>query len=184
VLFIADEIQTGIARTGRRLACDYEKVHADILILGKALSGGILPISAILADETVMRCFRPGDHGSTFGGNPLACAVATAALEIVADERLAENAERRGGQFRQGVLAFDSPWITQVRGKGLLNAVVFDTEKGPKAGELCLQLKAAGILAKNPRDNIIRFAPPLVIGESEMSEALATMRKVFCPLKC
>lgn len=173
VLFVADEVQTGIGRTGKKIACDHEGVRPDILVLGKALSGGVLPVSAILADDAVMSAFKPGDHGSTFGGNPLACAVAKAALEVVEEEKLAENAARMGELFRDGVRALRSPLVREVRGKGLLNAIVFAPEV--KAYDLCLALRDLGLLAKNTRDHIIRFAPPLTIRDSEMRDALGIL---------
>jgi ornithine--oxo-acid transaminase len=179
VLFVADEIQTGIGRTGRRLACDHEAVRPDIVVLGKALSGGTLPVSAVLADDPVMLTFQPGDHGSTFGGNPLACAVAVTALEVIREEKLAENAEKMGQIFRDGVLALGSPLVTQVRGKGLLNAVVLDLSKGKKGKDLCLELKEKGLLAKETRDDIVRFAPPLTIGAESMAEALSLIKSVL-----
>jgi ornithine--oxo-acid transaminase len=176
---VADEIQTGIARTGRLLACHHEDVRPDVLILGKALSGGVLPISAILADDPIILCLKPGDHGSTFGGNPLACAVAQTALSIVAEEKLADNAAEMGEIFREGVRALQSPLIQEVRGKGLLNAVVLSENAGVKAGDLCLRLKEQGLLAKNTRDHIIRFAPPLVIQRAQIEAALAILKFVF-----
>lgn len=174
VLFIADEVQTGIARTGKRLACDHENVKPDILILGKALSGGVLPVSAVLADDEIMLRIRPGQHGSTYGGNPLACAVATAALQVVTDENLAENAEKMGILFRKRMQKLIEQYpdlVTLVRGKGLLNAIVInDTEKSEKAWNFCMELKENGLLAKPTHGNIIRFAPPLVITEDELME--------------
>ncbi len=174
VLFIADEVQTGIARTGRRLACDHENVKPDILILGKALSGGVLPVSAVLADDEIMLRIRPGQHGSTYGGNPLACAVATAALQVVTDEKLSENAEKMGVLFRkrmQKLIEKRPDLVSLVRGKGLLNAIVInDSEKSEKAWNFCLELKEKGLLAKPTHGNIIRFAPPLVINEDELME--------------
>lgn len=176
VLFIADEIQTGIARTGKRLACDHENVRPDIVLLGKSLSGGMFPVSAVLADDKVMLTFQPGDHGSTFGGNPLACAAATAALGVVTEEKLAENAEKMGELFRQSLRAIQSPYLLQVRGKGLLNAVVLDTEKGPKGKELCLRLKELGLLAKETRENVVRFAPPLVVNAEQIAHAVSSIK--------
>lgn len=172
VLFIADEVQTGIARTGRLLACDHENVRPDILILGKALSGGAMPVSAVLADDEIMLGIEPGQHGSTFGGNPLACAVATAALEVVKDEKLAERAEKLGEIFRNGVRAIDSPMIELVRGKGLLNAVIIKPTKGKTAWDVCLKMRDNGLLAKPTHGHIIRFAPPLVITEEEINNAI------------
>lgn len=172
VLFIADEVQTGIARTGRLLACDHENVRPDILILGKALSGGAMPVSAVLADDEIMLGIEPGQHGSTFGGNPLACAVATAALEVVKDEKLAERAEKLGEIFRNGVRAIDSPMIELVRGKGLLNAVIIKPTKGKTAWDVCLKMRDNGLLAKPTHGHIIRFAPPLVITGEEINNAI------------
>lgn len=172
VLFIADEVQTGIARTGRLLACDHENVKPDILILGKALSGGVLPVSAVLADDEVMLCIKPGEHGSTFGGFPLACKVAEAALEVVRDEKLAENADNMGRIFRERMKKINSPIVGTVRGKGLLNAVVIHPfGEGKTAYDVCLALKENGLLAKQTHTHIIRFAPPLVINEQQVHEA-------------
>ena len=171
VLFIADEVQTGIARTGKMLACDYEDARPDILILGKALSGGVLPISAVLADDEIMMCIKPGEHGSTFGGNPLACTVAKAALEVVVDEELAKNALELGNIFRKelGEKLADSNIVKLVRGKGLLNAIVInDTPESQTAWNICLSLRDNGLLAKPTHGNIIRFAPPLVINEEQL----------------
>ena len=171
VLFIADEVQTGIARTGKMLACDFEDARPDILILGKAISGGVLPISAVLADDDVMLCIQPGEHGSTFGGNPLACKVAQAALEVVMDEDLAGNANVLGKLFRSELnkrLA-STNIVKLVRGKGLLNAIVInDAEDSSTAWDMCLALRDNGLLAKPTHGNIIRFAPPLVISEEEL----------------
>ncbi|MDG1917030.1 MAG: ornithine--oxo-acid transaminase [Flavobacteriales bacterium] len=175
VLFIADEVQTGIARTGKMLACDFEDARPDILILGKALSGGVLPVSAVLADDDVMLCIKAGEHGSTFGGNPLACKVAQAALEVVLDEKLAENAEVLGEVFRTelrnriGGLNI----VSLVRGKGLLNAIVInDTEDSSTAWDMCMALRDNGLLAKPTHGNIIRFAPPLVISKEQLLECI------------
>ncbi|MBI2607119.1 MAG: ornithine--oxo-acid transaminase [Deltaproteobacteria bacterium] len=179
VLFMADEIQTGLGRTGLMLACDHESVRPDVLILGKALSGGMLPVSAVLADDEVMLCIRPGEHGSTYGGNPLACAVALAALDVIRDEHLALNAARLGEVFRAGLRAIRSPAIESVRGKGLLTGVVIRAEGGKTAWEYCLALAKEGLLAKQTRENIIRFAPPLVITEEQLHEALAVIKNVF-----
>ncbi|HEX2617860.1 MAG TPA: ornithine--oxo-acid transaminase, partial [Flavobacteriales bacterium] len=168
VLFIADEVQTGIARTGKLLACDYEGVRPDLLILGKALSGGVLPVSAVLADDHIMLCIKPGQHGSTFGGNPLACRVAIAAMEVVKDEKLAANAERLGHLFRAAMqeLVDRHECVQLVRGKGLLNAVVITPRKdGRTAWDLCVVLAENGLLAKPTHGDIIRFAPPLTINE-------------------
>jgi ornithine--oxo-acid transaminase len=175
-LFIADEIQTGLGRTGRLLACDYEAVRPDILLLGKALSGGTLPISAVLADDEIMLTIQPGEHGSTYGGNPLACRVAIESLEVLKDERLADNARELGGLFRSEIAAFRSPHIRQVRGKGLLNAIVIDHPRPDAAWELCLALKDNGLLAKPTHGDKIRVAPPLVITRGELMECIAIIR--------
>lgn len=183
VLFIADEVQTGIARTGKLLCCDHHGFKPDILILGKALSGGVLPVSAVLSSDEVMLTIKPGEHGSTFGGNPLACAVATEALKVVTDEKLAENAEKLGKIFRERMVELQQQrpdLIAQVRGKGLLNAVVInDTEDSKTAWNICLQLAENGLLAKPTHGNIIRFAPPLVITEAQMEECCGIIQKVF-----
>jgi ornithine--oxo-acid transaminase len=171
VLFIADEVQTGIARTGKRLACDHENVKADILILGKALSGGVTPVSAVLADDNIMSVIHPGEHGSTFGGNPLACVIAIAALEVVDREKLAENATQMGVIFRERMLNIQHPMRGIVRGKGLLNAVVIQPYKGIQAWDVCLALAENGLLAKPTHQHIIRFAPPLVITDTQMHTA-------------
>tara|TARA_B110000003_G_scaffold167106_1_gene167086 strand:+ start:9606 stop:10829 length:1224 start_codon:yes stop_codon:yes gene_type:complete len=175
VLFIADEVQTGIARTGKMLATDYEDARPDILILGKALSGGVLPVSAVLADDEVMLCIKPGEHGSTFGGNPLACKVAQAALEVVVDENLSENADRLGKLFRSELDSrFENIAIVNlIRGRGLLNAIVInDSEDSSTAWDICMKLRDNGLLAKPTHGNIIRFAPPLVINESQLLECI------------
>lgn len=180
VLFIADEVQTGIARTGRLLATDYEDAKPDILILGKALSGGVLPVSAVFANDEVMLTIKPGEHGSTYGGNPLACAVAMAALEVVKDEKLAENAYKLGELFRSEIskLAEESDLVQLVRGKGLLNAIVInDSPESSTAWDLCVQLKENGLLAKPTHGNIIRFAPPLVITKDQLMECISIIRK-------
>ena len=174
VLFIADEVQTGIGRTGKMLATDYENARPDILILGKALSGGVLPVSAVLADDEIMMCIRPGEHGSTFGGNPLACVVAKSALEVVKEENLVENAFLRGHQFRDRLknLGEESELVKKVRGKGLLNAIVIDDdENSSTAWDICMKMKDNGLIAKPTHGNIIRFAPPLVISETEVDES-------------
>jgi ornithine--oxo-acid transaminase len=176
VLFIADEVQTGIGRTGKLLACDHENVHPDILILGKALSGGVLPVSAVLADDDIMLCIKPGEHGSTFGGNPLACRVAVAALKVVEDEKLAEKAERLGKIFRDELRKIDSPMIELVRGKGLLNAIIIRPTNGKEAWDVCLKMKENGILAKPTHQHIIRFAPPLVITETQLRDAIERIK--------
>ena len=179
VLFIADEVQTGIARTGKMLATDYENARPDILILGKALSGGVFPVSAVLADDDVMLCIQPGEHGSTFGGNPLACKVAQAALEVVLDEKLAENAYRLGEIFRREMRAIDSDMVTVVRGKGLLNAIVINPKNGKEAWDVCLRLRDNGLLAKPTHGDIIRFAPPLVITEAQLMECIEIIKKTI-----
>lgn len=175
VLFIADEVQTGIGRTGKLLASDYENAKPDLLILGKALSGGVFPVSAVLANNEVMMCIKPGEHGSTFGGNPLACAVAQAALEVIIEENLAENAYNLGEYFREELNKFikDSPIVKLVRGKGLLNAIVInDTEESNTAWNLCLEMKDNGLLAKPTHGNIIRFAPPLTITKNQLDDCI------------
>ena len=175
VLFIADEVQTGIGRTGKLLASDYENAKPDLLILGKALSGGVFPVSAVLANNEVMMCIKPGEHGSTFGGNPLACAVAQAALEVIIEENLAENAYNLGEYFRSKLNKFikDSPIVKLVRGKGLLNAIVInDTEESNTAWNLCLEMKDNGLLAKPTHGNIIRFAPPLTITKNQLDDCI------------
>jgi ornithine--oxo-acid transaminase len=194
VLFIADEVQTGIARTGRLLAscgnCNCPdkncsgtpEVKPDVLILGKALSGGVFPVSAVLANKEVMDVIRPGNHGSTFGGNPLACAVAIAALEVVRDEKLAENADRLGRLFRERMeeIIAETDLVQLVRGRGLLNAIVInDTEDSSTAWEICVALKENGLLAKPTHGNIIRFAPPLVMTEDQLMECLGIIRKTL-----
>lgn len=176
VLFIADEVQTGIARTGKMLCCDHEGVRPDIVILGKAISGGVLPVSAVLADDAVMLTIKPGQHGSTFGGFPLACRVATAALGVVKEEHLAEKAERLGRIFREELKKIESPFIKQIRGKGLLNAIVIEPQQGKEAWDLCMKMAENGLLAKPTHQHIIRFAPPLVITEEELREAIEIIR--------
>jgi ornithine--oxo-acid transaminase len=173
VLFIADEIQTGLARTGKMLACDHENVKPDILILGKALSGGTLPISAVLANDNIMMQIKPGEHGSTYGGNPLACAVAIKSLEVLKSEKMAENAEKMGERLRAGLANLHSPFITTIRGKGLLNAIVIKHENPDASWDLCLHLKDLGLLAKPTHGDKIRFAPPLIITEKQIDEAIA-----------
>lgn len=176
VLFIADEVQTGIARTGKLLACDHENVRPDILILGKALSGGVLPVSAVLADDDIMLVIKPGEHGSTFGGNPVACKVAVAALEVVKEEKLAERAEKLGQVFRAELAKIKSPMIELIRGKGLLNAIVIKPTNGKEAWDVCLKMKENGLLAKPTHQHIIRFAPPLVITEEEILCAVSIIK--------
>lgn len=172
VLFIADEVQTGIARTGKLLCCEHEDVRPDIVILGKAISGGVLPVSAVLADDDVMLNIKPGQHGSTFGGFPLACKVATAALEVVRDENLAERSEHLGKIFRDEMQKIDSPFIKSVRGKGLLNAIVIEPHNGKEAWDVCMKMAENGLLAKPTHGHIIRFAPPLIIEEDELKVAI------------
>ena len=182
VLFIADEVQTGIARTGRMLATDFEDARPDILILGKAISGGVYPVSAVLADNDIMLCIKPGEHGSTYGGNPLACMVAKSALEVVIDENLAQNSEDLGNLFRKELRSRlnDCSIISLVRGKGLLNAIVInDSEDSTTAWDMFISLKNKGLLAKPTHGNIIRFAPPLVITKEQMLEALDIIEGVI-----
>lgn len=186
VLFIADEVQTGIARTGKRLATDYEDARPDMVILGKALSGGVFPVSAVLADDEVMMCLKPGEHGSTYGGNPLACAVAMEALKVVERENLAENAFRLGELFREEMskLANETDLVVLVRGKGLLNAIVInDDESSSTALNICMVLRDNGLLAKPTHGNIIRFAPPLVISREQLMECVAIIRKTVLNFK-
>ncbi len=177
VLFIADEVQTGIGRTGKLLACDHEGVRPDILILGKALSGGVYPISAVLADDDIMLTIKPGEHGSTFGGNPIAARVAVAALEVIKEEKLADRAERLGKIFRDEMRKIQSDMIETVRGKGLLNAVIIHPKNDKTAWDVCLKMADNGLLAKPTHDHIIRFAPPLVITEDELMLALEIIKK-------
>ncbi len=179
VLFIADEIQTGLARTGKMLACDHENVRPDILILGKALSGGTLPISAVLADDIIMLQIKPGEHGSTYGGNPLASAVAMKALEVLKSEKMAENAETMGALLRSEIIKLNSPLIKLVRGKGLLNAIVINHSDPEVSWELCLHLKELGLLAKPTHGDKIRFAPPLIINEAQIKEAVSIIAEAL-----
>ncbi len=179
VLFIADEVQTGLARTGKLLACDHEGVRPDILILGKALSGGVYPVSAVLADDDIMLCIRPGEHGSTYGGNPVAAKVAIAALEVIKEENLAERAEELGEKFRADLRKIDSPMVELVRGKGLLNAIVIKPTNGKTAWDVCVALKENGLLAKPTHEHIIRFAPPLVITEEQLKECADIIAKTI-----
>lgn len=181
VLFIADEVQTGLARTGKLLACDHENVKPDILVLGKALSGGTLPVSAVLANDEIILTIKPGEHGSTYGGNPLACAVAIEALQVLKDEKLAENAEVLGIIFRAEMnkLKTETTVITELRGKGLFNAIVINEKQGKTAWDMCLQFAENGLLAKPTHGNIIRFAPPLVITKEQLMECVAIIRKVI-----
>ena len=179
VLFIADEVQTGIARTGRMLCCEHDGVRPDIVILGKALGGGVLPVSACLADDDIMLNIKPGEHGSTFGGFPLAARVAVEALQVVKDENLVENAEKMGRLFRDEIRKIDSPYIVQVRGRGLLNAIVTKPVHGKTAWDICLRMMENGLLAKPTHDDIIRFAPPLTITEPQLKKALGIIRRTF-----
>jgi ornithine--oxo-acid transaminase len=183
VLFIADEVQTGLGRTGRTLCCDYEGVRPHIVVLGKALSGGVLPVSAVLADDEVMMTIGPGEHGSTYGGNPLACAVAMTALQVMQDENLAQNAFYLGNFFRLQLSAIKSPLIKEVRGKGLLNAIVINSKKKDAAWDVCLKLMENGLLAKPTHDYIIRFAPPLVIKKEELDKGIDIIKHTFKELK-
>ena len=176
VLFIADEVQTGIARTGKLLACDHENVRPDILILGKALSGGVIPISAVLADDDIMLVIKPGEHGSTFGGNPVAAKVAMAALEVVKEENLAAKSETLGNIFRKELEDFNHPNIEKVRGKGLLNAIVIKPTNGKEAWDVCVKMAENGLLAKPTHQHIIRFAPPLVISENDLLKAIKIIK--------
>ena len=176
---MADEVQTGIARTGKMLATDYEDARPDVLILGKALSGGVLPVSAVLADDEIMMCIKPGEHGSTYGGNPLACDVAKTALEVIKDENLEENAMLMGNYFRKKMndLAKESDLVNLIRGKGLLNAlVIHDSEDSSTGWDICLKMKEKGLIAKPTHGNIIRFAPPLVINKKEIDESCQIIR--------
>jgi ornithine--oxo-acid transaminase len=177
VLFIADEIQTGLARTGKLLACDHENVRPDILVLGKALSGGMMPVSAVLADDEIMMTIKPGEHGSTYGGNPLACKVAITSLQVLKDEKMAENATAMGKLLRAGLEKIGSLHIATVRGKGLLNAIVIDHRNKDAAWELCLALKENGLLAKPTHGDKIRFAPPLLINKEQIMECIQIIGK-------
>jgi ornithine--oxo-acid transaminase len=177
VLMIADEIQTGLCRTGKILACDHENVRPDILILGKALSGGTIPISAVLCDDPIMTLIKPGEHGSTYGGNPLACAVAISALQVLKDENLASNAEKMGHLLRTELEKIKSPFIKTIRGKGLLNAIVVEHSNPNAAWDLCLHLKNNGILAKPTHGDKIRLAPPLIINEAQIQESVSMISK-------
>lgn len=179
VLFIADEVQTGIARTGKMLACDHEGVRPDILILGKALSGGLLPVSAVFADDEIMLTIKPGEHGSTYGGNPLACKVAMEAMQVVIDEKLADNAQYLGEILRSELRKIKSDRVTEVRGKGLLNAIVIKEKDGIDAWDVCMKLKENGLLAKPTHGDIIRFAPPLVITEEQLMECVNIIRRTI-----
>ncbi|EGN94643.1 hypothetical protein SERLA73DRAFT_187678 [Serpula lacrymans var. lacrymans S7.3] len=180
VLLICDEIQTGLCRTGKMLCCQHDNIRPDVILLGKALSGGVYPVSAVLADREVMHCIRPGEHGSTYGGNPLGCAVAMTALRVLVDEKLADRAEALGEKFRSGIRAVNSPLVKEVRGKGLLNAVVIDEQKslkGRTAWQFCLLLKSRGVLAKPTHVNIIRFAPPLIISEEDLMKGVKVIEE-------
>ncbi len=179
VLFMADEVQCGIGRTGKMLACDHEGVRPDILILGKALGGGVVPVSCVLADDDIMLNIKPGEHGSTFGGNPIAARVSMAALQVIKDENLMENAERLGKIFRDEMSKIDSPMIEKVRGKGLLNAVIIKPKDGKEAWDVCMKMRDLGLLAKPTHQHIIRFAPPLVITEAELREAIEIIKKAI-----
>lgn len=179
VLFVADEVQTGLGRTGKMLACDHENVKPDILILGKALSGGVYPVSCVLANDEIMLTIKPGEHGSTYGGNPIAAKVAMAALNVIQDEKLIENSQRMGEIFRREMKAVKSKMIEMVRGKGLLNAVAVKHNNGKTAWDVCLKLKENGLIAKPTHEHIIRFTPPLIITESELMEALEIIKKTF-----
>jgi ornithine--oxo-acid transaminase len=179
VLFIADEVQTGIARTGKLLACDHEGVRPDMLILGKAISGGVFPVSVVLADDPIMMVIKPGQHGSTFGGNPIAAKVAIAALEVIKEEKLAERAEKLGKIFRDELKKIKSDMIELIRGKGLLNAIVIKPKNGKEAWDVCLKMAELGLLAKPTHQHIIRFAPPLVITEEQLYDAIEIIRKAI-----
>lgn len=179
VLFMADEVQTGIARTGKLLACDHENVHPDVLILGKAISGGMMPVSCVLANDDIMLCIKPGEHGSTYGGNPIAAKVSMAALEVIREEKLAENAEKLGQIFRERMKSMHSDMVEEVRGKGLLNAVVIKPKNGKTAWDVCLKLRDKGLLAKPTHQHIIRFAPPLIIHQVELMEAIGMIENTM-----
>ena len=179
VLFVADEVQTGLGRTGKLLACDHENVRPDILILGKALSGGVYPVSCVLANNEIMLTIKPGEHGSTYGGNPIAARVAMAALDVIIDENLIENSNRMGEIFRREMKKVDSKMIEIVRGKGLLNAIAVKPNNGKTAWDVCLRLKENGLIAKPTHEHIIRFTPPLIISEAELMEALEIIKKTF-----
>jgi ornithine--oxo-acid transaminase len=182
VLFVSDEVQTGIARTGRLIASMYDNVRPDILILGKALSGGVLPVSAVLADDDIMLTIKPGEHGSTFGGFPLACAVAKAALEVVKEENLVERAYELGNYFREQLATIKSPRLTKIRGRGLLNAIIVEPKGDVEAWDVCVMLKEKGLLCKPTHRHIIRFAPPLVITKEELDDCIRIIRSVFVEL--
>ena len=180
ILFIADEVQTGLARTGKMLCVDHENIRPDIIILGKALSGGVFPVSAVLADDEIMLCIKPGEHGSTYGGNPLACKVAMEALQVIKDEGLVDNALYLGKYFRQEIRKIEHPLLKSVRGKGLLNAILInDTPESSTAWDICIKLRDNGLLAKPTHGNIIRFAPPLVITKQQLDECIAIIKNTF-----
>ncbi|TNN03441.1 hypothetical protein fugu_000470 [Takifugu bimaculatus] len=179
VLWIADEVQTGLGRTGRRLAVDHEEVRPDIVLLGKALSGGTYPVSAVLCDDEIMLTIKPGEHGSTFGGNPIACQVAMAALEVMEEERLAENAQRMGELLRSELSKLPKDIVTTVRGKGLLNAIIIKETKDCDAWKVCLRLRDNGLLAKPTHGDIIRLAPPLTINEEELHECVEIIQRTI-----
>jgi ornithine--oxo-acid transaminase len=179
VLFVADEVQTGLGRTGKMLACDHENVRPDILVLGKAISGGLLPVSCVLADDEVMLTIKPGEHGSTYGGNPVAAKVAVAALQVLQDEKLVENSEKIGAYFRKEMKSINSPLIHEVRGKGLLNAIQIKPTNGKTAWDVCLAMKEHGLIAKPTHEHTIRFTPPLTITEEQMADAISLIKKAF-----
>ncbi len=183
VLFVADEVQTGIARTGKMLCCDHEDIRPDIVILGKAISGGVLPVSAVLADDEIMLTIKPGEHGSTFGGFPLAARVAVAALTVVQEENLVEKAEYLGKIFREEMTKMNSPFIEIIRGKGLLNAIVIKPHNGKEAWDVCMKMAENGLLAKPTHRHIIRFAPPLVITEEQLREAIEIIKESITALE-
>jgi len=177
--FIGDEIQTGLARTGKLLCLDHSNVHPDILILGKAISGGMLPLSCVMSSKEIMLCIKPGEHGSTYGGSPLASAVGIAALEVIRDEKLAERAERLGQRLRAALVEMNAPFVQGVRGKGLLNAVIIDPQFSRTGWDICVMFSQRGLLAKPTHQNIIRLAPPLIITEEQMDECINIIRGVF-----
>ncbi len=177
VLFIADEIQTGLARTGKMLACDHEDVRPDILLLGKALSGGTMPVSAVLADDEIMLTIKPGDHGSTYGGNPIACKVAMTALQVLVDEKMAKNSQVLGEHFRKELIAINNEHIAIVRGKGLFNAIVIEHPDKDTAWDICMVMKQNGLLAKPTHGDRIRFAPPLLITKAQVDECIGIIKK-------
>lgn len=179
VLFVADEVQTGLGRTGKMLACDHEGVRPDVLVLGKAISGGLMPVSCVLADDEIMLTIKPGEHGSTYGGNPIAAKVAIAALEVLQEEKLVENSEKIGAYFRKEMKAIDSPLIQEVRGKGLLNAIQIKPTNGKTAWDVCLAMKEHGLIAKPTHEHTIRFTPPLTITEEQMADAIKLIKKAF-----